>query len=53
MIPAARDEKFLTARTVFARAIAALVREMMEGAYPLSVPLRADAHIVLNWGEAK
>jgi DNA polymerase-1 len=36
-----------------AKQVAELVREAMEGAFPMSVPLKVDVKAGRNWDEAK
>jgi len=53
MILQVHDELVIEAPDKEAEQAAQLVKEIMESAYPLSVPLRVDAYIGQNWGEAK
>lgn len=53
MILQVHDELVLEAPEAEVDATAALVKEVMEAAYPLDVPLRADVNVGRNWGEAK
>jgi DNA polymerase-1 len=46
------DELLLEAPLARAEAVAALVKQEMEEAYPLEVPLVAEAHVGGNWDEA-
>jgi DNA polymerase-1 len=47
------DELVLEAPEEEVEEVAALVKEVMEGAYPMIVPLRADVKAGRNWGELK
>jgi DNA polymerase-1 len=51
MILQIHDEIIWEVKTEKAEAFAKKVKEIMENAYPLSVPLRADVCIGDNWGE--
>ncbi|MBN1313393.1 MAG: DNA polymerase I [Anaerolineae bacterium] len=53
MILQVHDELVLEVPEDEAKETAALVKEIMENAYPLDIPLRADVNIGHNWGEAK
>jgi len=53
MILQVHDELIVEAPENEAEQAAGMVKDIMESAYPLSVPLRVDAHIAQNWGEAK
>lgn len=53
MILQVHDELVLEAPEKEVEKTAALVKEVMENAFPLNVPLRADVSIAANWGEAK
>jgi len=53
MILTVHDELLFEAPEGEAGAVAELVRDVMERAYPLSVPLTVDVGIGLNWKEAK
>ncbi len=53
MLIQVHDELILEAPQGEVEETAALVKEVMENAYPLSVPLKVDAHIGKNWGELK
>jgi DNA polymerase-1 len=53
MILTVHDELLFEARKESADAVAALVRERMEKAVPLRVPLTVDIGIGENWKEAK
>jgi DNA polymerase-1 len=46
------DELVLEAPEARAHEVAAAVKAEMEGVYPLSVPLEADAHVGRSWDEA-
>lgn len=52
MILQVHDELILEAREDVAEEAVALLKEHMEGAYPLTVPLVVDAAIGKNWDEA-
>lgn len=53
MILQVHDELVLEAPEDEVDQMAALVVEVMENAYPLSVPLRVDVHVGQHWGEMK
>ena len=53
MILTVHDELLFEAPEAEAEEVAALVRDAMEGAYPLCVPLTVDVGIGENWKEAK
>jgi DNA polymerase-1 len=53
MILQVHDELVLEAPEEEVEEAAGLVKEVMEGAYPMAVPLRADVKTGLNWGELK
>ena len=51
MLLQVHDELVLEAPEAEADQVAALVREAMEGVWPLRVPLRVDVHSGANWAE--
>jgi DNA polymerase-1 len=51
MILQVHDELVLEVPDAEITAVAAMVREVMEGAIQLAAPLRADANVGLNWAE--
>jgi DNA polymerase-1 len=51
MILQVHDELVLEAPESDIPAVAALVREVMEGAFTLAAPLRAEANFGINWAE--
>ena len=53
MILTVHDELLFEAPEGEAEELAALVRGLMEGAFPLSVPLTVDVGIGPNWKSAK
>jgi DNA polymerase-1 len=53
MILQVHDELVIETPETEVDVMAALVKEVMESAYPLDVPLRADVNVGKNWGEAK
>ncbi len=53
MILQVHDELVLEAPEEEVEEAAGLVKEVMEGAYPMAVPLRADVKTGRNWGELK
>jgi DNA polymerase-1 len=53
MILQVHDELVIETPEAEIEKTADLVKEVMESAYPLSIPLKTDQHIVSNWGEAK
>lgn len=53
MILQVHDELVLEVPEEDVDATTVLVKEVMESAYPLDVPLRADVNVGRNWGEAK
>ncbi|MBN1120174.1 MAG: DNA polymerase I [Anaerolineae bacterium] len=53
MLIQVHDELILEAPEDEIEETAALVKNVMENAYPLSVPLKVDAHVGENWGELK
>jgi DNA polymerase-1 len=53
MILQVHDELLLEVPDQEAEAVMPLVKQIMEDAYPMDVPLRADVGIGQNWGEIK
>jgi DNA polymerase-1 len=53
MILQVHDELVVEAPEAEADETLALVRSVMQNAYPLAVPLKVDAHIGQHWGELK
>lgn len=53
MILQVHDELLLEVPEEEVEETVALVKEVMENAYPLDVPLKVDAHAGRNWGELK
>jgi DNA polymerase-1 len=53
MILTVHDELVFEAPELDAPEVAALVKSVMEAAYPLRVPLTVDVGIGANWNEAK
>jgi DNA polymerase-1 len=53
MILQVHDKLVLKVPEEEADATAALVKEVMEGAYPFDAPLRVDVSMGCTWGEAK
>jgi len=51
MLLQVHDELLVEAREADAMAAADVVREAMEGVWPLRVPLRVDVHVGANWAE--
>jgi DNA polymerase-1 len=53
MILQVHDELVLEVPDDEVEEVAALVRETMEGAFPMDIPLRVDVNIGSNWGQMK